>query len=490
MTVSLRTGCCLAVGVVVAAGAPAAADGRVRALAVGEVSAGPVLAGDRVLWGESRLSSIDASSSGMAFRLRSVSLAGGRTVTVVRRRVDGADPTWLALDASPFRAALALASRPRDPRIGRPREAFALAGPPGGPFALVAGSDSPERATPEALHVEVADDTVVAVERSPDRVVVHRPAAPPAELAPPAEAEAAGLVAEGGFIAFPVRRSEDDPRGDEVVVAELATGAVRYRVAVRGGLLRFDLQADGKVAVLGGGDRLAWASPAEPRLHRLRVPATLRPEELQVAADRIVVRATGPPVPTGGSGTSADRLLVVDLQGRAAAVTPRTVSLRGVGFDGRRLAWSASGCVLVSDLRGRPPAAIPRGPCPRVETVVEDLPPVQLSPRRRAVPASLTCISAAGGRCRGEVRLLIDDRRRRDDSAIVARAPYRLLAGRRGSVHLTVPVRWLPRLRRGAAVRIEARTRDPQGRISLAAGTTFLSARVLPPGPSTARSIA
>jgi DNA-directed RNA polymerase specialized sigma24 family protein len=69
------------------------------------------------------------------------------------------------------------------------------------------------------------------------------------------------------------------------------------------------------------------------------------------------------------------------------------------------------------------PAAIPRGPCPRVETVVEDLPPVQLSPRRRTVPASLTCISAAGGRCRGEVRLLIDERRRRDDSAIVARMP-------------------------------------------------------------------
>jgi hypothetical protein len=489
VTVTLRIGMCLAVGVVVAVlGISAAgAEGRVRALAIGDVIAGPAFAGDRVLWGQSSASPTDASGLRVAFRLRSVRVTGDRVVTVLRRVLEGRDPTWLGLDASPSRAALAVTSDPRDPGTGRPRVAFALAGPPGGPFELVAGTDSPERPPPEWLRVAVADDVLITAEGPPDRVLVHRPGAPPAQLTPPDGAEAAGMVAEGGFIAFPVHRAKDDPRSPGIAVMDLATGAERYGVAMRGGL--FDLQADGKVAVLDAAG-LAWASPAEPRPHRIRLPGAVRPTELQLARDRMVIRVFGPPVPTGGTGTTADRLLLVNLDGRVAPVTPRSASLRGFAYDGRRLAWSAGGCVMVSDLRGRVPTAIPRGPCPRAETVLEDLPPLRLSPRRNAFRAWLSCISAPRDECRGVVRLMLDDRRRRDHGARIARTYYRLGAGRRGSVRLTVPARRLHRLGRATTVRIEARTRDPQGRISIAAVTTSLSTRAPGPGPSTPVTLA
>jgi hypothetical protein len=430
----LRAACGLALSLV-AVGA-AEAGGRMRALAVSDVVvAGPVLAGDRVLWGERGRSE---------FRLRSVPLAGGRPVTVFRRPLEGEDPGWLALDASASRAAFAL-----DP-------GSAFAGRPGGPFAKLA-----ER----ALTVDVAADAVVTADAN--RVLVHRPGLPVAPLAPPAET---GLgVAEGDSVAYLMGREEEDPRGDEVVVTDLVSGAERYRVAPGIRLGGLDLQADGKLAALSNNhDWVAWASPAAPRLHRMRIGR--RVDDVRMAANRLVVRARGPQVPTGGTGVSADHLRLVDLRGRSARVTPRTVSLRGIDYDGRALAWSANGCILASDLRAPPPVAVPPGPCFRAEVIVEDVDAPRLSPRRRTIQASLTCVSAPGGRCRGEVRLLVG-------AARAARSPYRLDAGRRGSVRLTVPASWLRRLRRPTETRIEARTRDPQGRISVAAGTTILSAR-------------
>jgi hypothetical protein len=426
----LRAVCGVALSLVAAGGLGAPeAGGRVRALAVGEVAAGPVLAGDRVLWGE---------QDGSDFRLRSVPLTGGRPVTVFRHGVEGPDPGWRALDASASRAAFAL-----DP-------GSAFAGRPGGPFAKLA-----ER----AVTVDVAGDAVVTAEAN--RVLVHRPGLPVAPLAPPAEADPGGVAAEGDHVAYPVRREGRD----EVVVTDLTSGAERYRILAAA----FDLQADGKLATLTGA-ALAWASPAEPRPHRIRLGR--RVDDVRIAANRLVVRARGPQVPTGGTGVSADHLKLVDLRGRSKPVTPRTVSLRGLDYDGRALAWSANGCILVSDLRGPSPAAVPPGPCFRAEVIVEDVDPPRLSPRRRTIQASLTCVSAPGGRCRGEVRLQIGEAR-----ATLDRSPYRLDAGQRGSVRLSVPVRWLPRLERPTAVRIEARTRDPQGRISVAGGTTVLSAR-------------
>jgi hypothetical protein len=422
----LRAACGLALSLV-AVGA-AEAGGRMRALAATDtLVAGPVVAGDRVLWGERGRSE---------FRLRSVPLAGGRPVTVFRRPVEGEDPGWLALDASASRAAFAVEPGP------------ALAGPPGGPFAPVAD---------RALRVDVAGDAVVTAEAN--RVVAHRPGLPAAPLAPPAGARPGGFVAEGRLIAFSLR-----PRG--VVVTELGTGAERYRVPT--GAAAFDLQADGKLATFTG-TAVAWASPAEPRLHRIRVGR--RVDDVRMAANRLVVRVRGPQVPTGGTGVSVDHLRRVGLRGRSARVTPRTVSLRGFDYDGRALAWSANGCILVSDLRGPPPAAVPPGPCFRAEVIAEELTPPPLTPRRRTIEPALTCVSAPGGRCRGEVRLVIGD-------AIVARSPYRLAAGRRGSVRLSVPMRWLRRLERPTTARIEARTRDPRGRISVAAGTAILLARL------------
>jgi hypothetical protein len=423
----------LVVGVALAAVAAGDAGASVRPVATGNVAIGPVLAGDRVLWGE---------TTGSSLRLRSVSLAGGRPVTLMRLTLEGPDPSWLGLDASPVRAAFALGSDAD--------EAIPMAGPPSGPFEPIG---RPAR----SLRVAVAGDAVITVQRPPLHVLVHRAGSSPTELRPPDGAT--GLAAEGGVVAFSVHTGEDDPRDPEVAVMDLATGQERYRVPLRGE--SFDVQADGKVA-MAGLRWLAWASPTEPRLHRIPTSPALWPEPLELAGDRIVVRAVGRPVPTGGTGITADRRLVVGLDGRVAPISPRSVYLGGVDFDGRHVAWSAGDCILVSDLQGPAPVAIPPGPCPRAELVLEDLPPVV----QRTFRTSVSCVSAPRGECRGIVRVI------RGRGTIIARARFRLAAGRRGSVHLRVSGR---RIDRPAAIRVEARVRNRGAPPSVATVTTFLA---------------
>src|SRR5205807_1637080 len=120
--------------------------------------------------------------------------------------------------------------------------------------------------------------------------------------------------------------------------------------AVGGPLESLDLQADGKLAFsyqTRRGDRVAWASPAEPYRHTLPLPPR-DSYDVEIVGDRVAYE--------GGQQSNAGvialaKVGVSDLSGHT-----RTLGNLGEGsvftqdfdFDGSRLAWWSYGCTTAS----------------------------------------------------------------------------------------------------------------------------------------------
>ena len=320
------------------------------------VPAGPVLAGDGVLWAES----VGAT---MSVRLAS----RGRSPRVVHRL----DATgFVHVAASPRHVGSATISQSCGDGAPCVASEDVLAGPPGGPLRRVAPLVSCRAQNPwgEAA-VDVDGDLAVYVASRclPGRFLVFHLANRTRPI----------LARRGRFCCGPARLAghflaQPAPWGVALVVYDVRNGKPAYRVPIRererATRVGFDVQRDGKLAIASAG-KVFWASPRSPRLHLLAAGA--RGDDVRIARDRIVFERWI----DGRSG--AYELGAVDLSGRLrtiATFTPPDYRRTGdwafasdFDFDGERVTWASD---RITDAR-RECVGDPRHPhCFRVETGV------------------------------------------------------------------------------------------------------------------------
>jgi hypothetical protein len=138
----------------------------------------------------------------------------------------------------------------------------------------------------------------------------------------------------------------------DIAVFDRVAGVIAYRIPARatvGGVYSFDIQDDGTLAfsyaILNrAGDsqlmRVAWASVASPRLHK--VPLRAAHSYTVALADNLIGfdRGEGQFIDFGEVGSS-------DFAGHEHLVARNSVGSigeRSFDFDGRRLAWWSYGC--------------------------------------------------------------------------------------------------------------------------------------------------
>jgi hypothetical protein len=274
-----------------------------------QLVAGPVLAGDRVVWGEQR-----------------------DGLNVLRTAHDPL-PLWQS-GSSWFSGPLAGSarlvafSRSYDPCAGRPGiacpiETQAVAGPPRGSLRPLAPAErcstggtgrrlavSGSRVAYLALACASSSYTVSVSERG--RTVFRH------------GASCCDLSLAGSYLAF--------TSGDAVDVFDLRTRRLVSRTdpPPNEPIAAFDVQADGKLALVlrpaaGGAASLAWRAPVTGVLHRLRLLVVLpfAGPAVRLAGDRLVAVVSGP-----GSTTE---LVSADLRGRVRTLARFTTSVEQAG---------------------------------------------------------------------------------------------------------------------------------------------------------------
>ncbi|PTL60147.1 hypothetical protein [Paraconexibacter algicola] len=380
------------------AAAPAVQAAPITSVAADQqILDGPVFAGDTVAW----------AAGTRPQRLRAV-VAGGAPRTLARTPAfpEGGEAFTFGLEGSPTRLAWGFGEGVAVDPDGYTTREQVVAGPPGGPLVRVAGDGADAvRATAMDLDGDrlVTSEDIVAEGQRPSSVLRGYDLAAggdPTALAPQGSAE---LATAGPYVAY---RSASTTGGAlaRIVVADAATGTPVYGVDVPtvppiGYGLRFDLQADGTLAVLTanpaatGSDPvldLAWASIADPTLHVIVPDVT--PFNLRIAANRIVYGRE--------LDRRSSRLFVADLAGVGHPVTPVVDSVTGVDFDGTRLGWSTEGCVYAGDLPAAAVDALPGGRC-----AGQDYRLVTGTLNRRAARALVRCVAGPATGCAGTAKL-------------------------------------------------------------------------------------
>ena len=408
--------------------APAAAA-DVRALADRDFQGAPALDGDRVVY---------VNPDHNRLRVFQQPLAGGAAGELARvpepsSRIVGR-PTW---DLAAGAAGLALRMQP----VSGPSQL--LAGPPRGPLALIRRGNRGAPLVEERDLFSVPGGPLV-VERtnrsgSRLRAVLRPPGGPARVLELPAGADLHNLAVAGALAAVAT--------GDEIVVLDLPSGAVRRRLplGILAGAPLFSLGVSpvGDVALVvedgGGQDVLGWApaGASEPRI----VLVDDQFDHVRTAGGLIAMEV---PAMRG----DAARVAVFDPESdlsRPLFLGPPAAAVRGIDFDGRHVAWATDGCQLVADV-GAPAIDIaPAGPCVRTEASFTEYVPSSVRYRIR-------CIASPGRRCRIDVRVY----------GLRGRLARRMVTIPRGRARIVrVPVR-------GELVYTAARVIDPDGRRRIA----------------------
>jgi hypothetical protein len=241
--------------------------------------AGPVFAGNRVVWGEQRngLNALRAAHEATPLWQSGSSwfsgpLAGSASLVAFSRSFDGC---------------------PNQPGVACPIETQAIAGPPRGSLRPLAAAErcsagdtgrrlavSRERVAYLALSCTSSSSTVLVSKRG-HVVFRHRASCCDVSLA-------------GSYLAF---RS-----GEAVDVFDLSASRLVSRTAAPANepIAAFDVQADGKLAVVlkpaaGGSAALAWRAPSGGALRRMLLPVVLpfAGPPVRLVADHLVVVALG-----------------------------------------------------------------------------------------------------------------------------------------------------------------------------------------------------
>jgi hypothetical protein len=312
--------------------------------------AGPALAGDRVVWGEQQgtLSVLRAWPDSSSLWQSATSwfagpLAGGARLVAFSRSYDGC---------------------PGQVGVVCPVETQTLAGPPrgslrplGAPVRCVAGGPGRRLAVSGALvallelRCDGSGETVTVREGS--RVLYESHAASCCDVA-----------LGGSYLAW---RS-----GTAVDVLDLRTHRLAYRAAAPPGepIVAFDVQADGKLALLLGPTRdgsvtVGWRTPGTANLHRLRLRVALPPAgpALRLIGDRIVTEAAEAGGPT--------ELVLADLTGRVNVLARFAAPVEQSGAidaTSDRVTWASR--QITSSRVDCPPAGQGR-PCRMLKSGIE-----------------------------------------------------------------------------------------------------------------------
>jgi hypothetical protein len=441
----------LVIAVLIAsAGVPGVAFGA--DIPAGSLKAGPVLAGQRVIWAQ------DAPGKVLAVRSAPV---GGGSATTVGTFTAGGRGQYARLVASDSTLAAETFSAPNSYSV----DVNVFAGPASGPL------DHLERDCPGSVRyprsIDVSGTRVFFVSCD-GRSGIVRDLATGAEQQVPAAPQ--GLRLAGHFAAW----VETNP-SYRIVVYDLDADATSFTItlaALHGERPDdLDLQEDGKLALAyrvidlareTGFERVAWASPAEPRLHVVPVSG-VGAYRLRITGDRIGFDR----IPRGSGPFVRSEVGVSDLSGHTRLIGTGGGDDDSEGdhfdFDGRRVAWFSYGCRqaivhvrpadATSTIRSSRHCALRFTRQPRV--------------RHRSVRLFVDCFGFAYGACDADKVTLRDDRGRIVGSAKtfdkirLNGLGRRLLASKHGSLKVRVAA---------TVSDIDGRTEHRRGRAVLRSG--------------------
>jgi hypothetical protein len=333
-----------------------------------EPVAGPVLSGSRALW--------VVPTRNYGFELRAAR-TGERPATLFAAapRPDGI--LTPAIAASPERWILTHASGSRGSRFGTRFEArtvlTALDGAPAETLDEGCGLSGVPDTPREAADVDGNTVVFPRCDESGRHAAVVRDYSGPSvvEQAIPG-ARTAGLRIAGRYVAWLDGLHSGAERAADVVVYDRLAGLEAYRLtraAIGGDVHSLDLQSDGKVAFshsAPGGWKVAWASPAEPRVHALPLAPRER-YDVRIANDRIAYMTGDQP---GAGVLSLGEVGVSGLDGPARRIgnlAEGSVFTDDVDFDGERIAWWSYRCtdavIRIAAVDGPAASMAPRSGC-------------------------------------------------------------------------------------------------------------------------------
>lgn len=342
--------------------APAHAESGLVDLGVEHLSAGPVLAGDRVAWatfaapGEvdlhlSRFDGSDRRTVRVAVRGTAAAPAGG---SVSSDLVLAASERRWALRVVRTHCADESACKYQQ---NRTIHSAVLSGSLGERPERVTGCDGVEECRPcdtDRGSLDVSADAIAYDEPCRRGVATVRDFAPGA-VTPERSFSGAGAIRIAGRFAA-IERSN-------LEVHDWTSGELRFALDERRYNDHFDVQEDGTLAytqLVGEFDgELAWASPEEPYAHRVGVRGG-DPFMYGIAKGRIAFSRQH-------ERDVSSHLGVVGLGGDRRALVRPSAEFIPATFDGERVAYAQRPCavtgLVVWDLTGQPPA-LPRDGCP------------------------------------------------------------------------------------------------------------------------------
>jgi hypothetical protein len=341
----------------------------------GEVTRGPVLAGEEVLWtgpgqdGEFFGGALYRAQPGGTPQRVSPLLYLAPTEEF---DVDPADVEYTSVDGlagAPGTVAVWLSAyRDRNNWFSD----SLTAGPIGAHENLIAGSHGDSLSQADGCsrfptdEVALASDAVAYVAnptcQSPFRGHVYLQTLPPAGEAKDLDGEARQVSAvriAGGWVAW--RRQV--AAGSEIAVYDRSAEAIAYKVVAPG---VFDVDEAGRVAVAGPDGAVAWYAPGEPLAHPVAVDGVKR---VAMRGGRIAYERPGPGGTRLGTIGVAAGSQPIDL---ALLPPPPKFAESRWDFDGTRLAWEQPGCLpggaaIWTEADLATPNAVPGTPECRVE---------------------------------------------------------------------------------------------------------------------------
>jgi hypothetical protein len=379
-------------------------------------------------------------------------------------------PGWdgnVRLAASAERAAAAVSF---DNEEDEPVEWRVYDGPAAGPLDLLTGVRPQQPSDWLPVDVDVDIDRLLVSELRFDlkasRASVYAPGVPPEPVPLRGRLIAPDTLA-GDYVAYigSIRRSPGERVGG-VFVADRHSGDVRARILLRRPTddveyRDLDLASNGRVVAAVDG-RLLTAAPGEAP-HPVAGTAGRDLYAPRLVGRRIVALAT--------TRFGARRVVVLDPRRRKLRrIGPPSTAIEAITAGARSVAWLANGCVIAARLWDGPFRSPPRGPCPRAEAFLDESDQLL---HGRTVRVVVTCVAAPRPGCRGVVQLRRSGFGR---EPILGRGRFRVPAGRRRVVAVSLTPRGLRRVRRDlrregdSVFGLDANVRN--GRVSDSAGTS------------------
>jgi hypothetical protein len=426
-----------------------------------EPVAGPVLAGEEVVWAQARRDrGFDLLASTAAGR-------GERIGSFPPARFAG--EVLAHLSASSTRVAVAAT---RFESSGYPYGQDFFTAPVSGSFEAL-GERCPTPVRDVSRAVDVSGDAVAYRRCSPDEwstFVVRDFGGPfPGEQRVPGAPAGAVRVA-GRYVAALEDQATERLNVSAIVVYDRITGELAYRVpreASSRGIASLALQDDGKVAFSfapgSGGQQIAWASQTEPFPHVLGLPRRHK-YGVQIVDDRIGYIGA-----QASSGARAE-VGVTDLTGASQRIgnnAEEYVFREDFDFDGERIAWWSYGCttalIHVASVAAAPAPSRPRTGCA-----------LRFTRRPRVLAGGrvrlhVDCFGFTAGEC--SARRVVATARDRRERVVVFRSR------RGGGSTLTAAGKRLLARRSRVAVRVRAVLTDSTGRREPRKGRTTLVAQ-------------